>query len=112
MNPDDALGLVAVHAELLELLREDLRVLDPLARGDFSGPDCLDDLGLERLGLHVEPVVLVWRFAFERTALAADTFAVHDDRRARRFRHLVGVLAACGRRHQWGVSDRAAPGVA
>src|SRR3989449_1621583 len=97
VDPDDALGLVAVHAELLELLREDLRVLDPLARGDFSGPDCLDDLGLERLDLHVEPVVLVWRFAFERTALAADTFAVHDDRRARRYRNLVVVLDAVDR---------------
>src|SRR2546429_9388632 len=97
MNPDDALGLVAVHAELLELLREDLRVLDPLARGDFSGPDCLDDLGLERLDLHVEPVVLVWRFAFERTALAADTFAVHDDRRARLYPDLVVLLEAGGR---------------
>src|SRR3989440_5638682 len=97
VDPDDALRLVAVHAELLELLREDLRVLDPLARGDFSGPDCLDDLGLERLDLHVEPVVLVWRFAFERTALAADTFAVHDDRRARRYRNLVVVLDAVDR---------------
>src|SRR2546429_4109009 len=92
VDPDDALELVAVHAELLELLREDLRVLDPLARGDFSGPDCLDDLGLERLDLHVEPVVLVWRFAFERTALAADTFAVHDDRRAPRYPNLLVVL--------------------
>src|SRR2546425_3658347 len=97
VDPDDALGLVAVHAELLELLREGLRVLDPLARGDFSGPDCLDDLGLERLDLHVEPVVLVWRFAFERTALAADTFAVHDDRRARRHGDLVVVLDAVDR---------------
>src|SRR5438034_10939108 len=97
VDPDDALGLVALHAELLELLREDLRVLDPLARGDFSGPDCLDDLGLERLDLHVAPVVLVWRFAFDRTALAADTFAVHDDRRARRYRNLVVVLDAVDR---------------
>src|SRR5207247_9473854 len=62
--------------------------------GDFSGPDFLDYRGLERLDLHVEPVVLVWRFAFERTALAADTFAVHDDRRARRYRNLVVVLDA------------------
>src|SRR5437899_5105466 len=39
VDPDDVLGLVSVHTELLELLREGLRVLDPLARGDFSGTD-------------------------------------------------------------------------
>src|SRR2546422_3768292 len=97
VDPDDALGLVAVHAELLELLREGLRVLDPLARGDFSGPDRFDDLGLERLDLHVEPVVLVRRLAFERAALASDAFAVHDDRRARRHGDLVVVLDAVNR---------------
>src|SRR3989475_1074449 len=97
VDPDDALGLVAVHAELLELLREGLRVLDPLARGDFSGPNRIHDLGLERLDLHVEPVVLVRRFAFERAALAPDAFAVHDDRWARRHGDLVVVLDAVDR---------------
>src|SRR3989475_4204612 len=97
VDPDDVLRFVAVHAEFLELLREGFRVLDPLARGDFSGPDCFEDLGLERLDLHVEPVVLVRRLALERTAPAADALAVHDDRRARGDRDLVVVLDAVDR---------------
>src|SRR2546428_1511686 len=97
VDPDDVLGLVSVHTELLELLREGLRVLDPLARGDFSGTDCFEDLGFERLDLHVESVVFVRRLAFERAALAADALAVHDDRRARRDGDLVVVLDAVDR---------------
>src|SRR3989454_3190278 len=97
VDPDDVLRLVAVHPELLELLREGLQVLDSLARGDFPPADGLDDLVLERLDLHVEPVVLVRRLAFERTAVAADALAVHDDRRARRHRDLVVVLDAVDR---------------
>src|SRR5437899_6867328 len=72
VDPDDALRLVAVHAELLELLREGFRVLDPLTRCDFPGADRIDDLAREGLDLHVETVVLVRRFAFDRAALAAD----------------------------------------
>src|SRR5207245_209093 len=57
----------------------------------------IHDLRLERLDLHVEAVVLVRRFAFERAALAADAFAIYDDRRARRHGDLVVVLDAVNR---------------
>src|SRR3989442_1360069 len=97
VDPDDVLRLVAVHPELLELLRKGLRVLDPLTRCDFPGADRIDDLALEGLDLHVETVVLVRRLAFERTALAADALAVHDDRRARGDGDLVVVLDAVDR---------------
>src|SRR2546428_238039 len=97
VDPDDVLRLVAVHAELLELLREGFRVLDPLTRCDFPGADRIDNLAREGLDLHVETVVLVRRLAFERTALAADAFAVHDDRRARGDGDLVVVLDAVDR---------------
>src|SRR2546427_12622509 len=100
VDPDDALRLVAVHAGLLELLREGFRVLDPLTRCDFPGADRIDDLAREGLDLHVETVVLVRRLAFERTALAADAFAVHDDRRARGDGDLVVVLDAVQRELQ------------
>src|SRR5438093_6130255 len=92
VNPDDVLRLVAVHAEFLELFREDFGVLDPLARRDFARADRLDDLRFQREGLHVEPVVLVRGLALERSALAADALPVHDDRRARRHGDLVVVL--------------------
>src|SRR2546428_3275850 len=97
VDPDNALRFVAVHAELLEFLREDLRVLDPLSRGDLARPYRIHDLVLERLDLHVEPVVFVRRLAFARAALAADALAVHDDRRARRDGGLVIRLDAVDR---------------
>src|SRR6266550_3790825 len=92
VDPDDVLRLVPVHAEFLELLREDLRVLDALARGDFARADRLDDLVLEGLNLHVEAVVLVRRLPFEGAALPGDAFPVYDDWRARRDRDFVVVL--------------------
>src|SRR5947209_473121 len=97
LHPHDVLRLVPVHPELLELLGEHLRILDPLSRRDLAAPDCLDDLLLERLDLHVEPVVLVRRLAFERAPFAADALAVDDDRRAGRDRDLVVVLDAVAR---------------
>src|SRR5256712_13870219 len=68
-----------------------------MTRCDFPGADRIDDLALEGLDLHVETVVLVRRLAFERTALAADALAVHDDRRARGDGDLVVVLDAVDR---------------
>src|SRR6266511_254498 len=97
LDPDDVLRVVPVHPELLELLREDLRILDALAGRDLAGADCGDDLRLERLDLHVEAVVLVRRLAFERPALAADALPVDDDRGARRDGDLVVVLDAVDR---------------
>src|SRR2546422_6598210 len=97
VDPDDVLRLVAVHAELLELLREGLRVFDPLAGCDLPRADRVDDLVLERLDLHVEPVVLVRRLAFEGSPFVADALAVHDDRRTGRDRDLVIVLDAVDR---------------
>src|SRR5438309_3822453 len=92
LDPDDVLRLVPVHAEFLELLREDLRVLDPLPGRDLARADRLDHLLFERLDLHVEAVVLVRRFPFEGTALPGDALPVHNDWRARRHRDLVTVL--------------------
>src|SRR5437667_4625375 len=92
VDPDDVLRLVPVHAEFLELLREDLRVLDALARGDLARADRLDDLALEGLDLHIEAVVLVRRLPFEGAALPGDAFPVDDDWRARRDRDFVVVL--------------------
>src|SRR5207302_1451596 len=80
------------HAECLECLREDRRVLDPLPGRDFARPDRLDHLLFERLDLHVESIVHVWRLPLEGTALSADALPVHDDRRARRHGDLVIVL--------------------
>src|SRR5438552_9429397 len=97
LHPHDVLCLVPVHPELLELLGQHLRILDPLSRSDLAAPDRLDDLLLERLDLHVEPVVLVRRLAFERAPFAADALAVDDDRRAGRDRDLVVVLDAVDR---------------
>src|SRR3989475_7193887 len=97
LHPHDVLCLVPVHPELFELLREHLRILDPLSRRDLATPDRLDDLLLERLDLHVEPVVLVRGLSFERAPFAADALAVDDDRRAGRDRDLVVVLDAVDR---------------
>src|SRR5256886_59272 len=92
VDPDDVFRLVAVHAEFLQLFREDLRVLDPLAGRDLARADRLDDFVLERLDLHVEPVVLVRRLPFEGAAFPRDALPVHDDRRAGRDGDLVVVL--------------------
>src|SRR5438309_2850396 len=92
VDPDDVLRLVAVHAEFLQLFREDLRVLDPLAGRDLARADRLDDFVLEGLDLHVEPVVLVRRLPFEGAAFPRDALPVHDDRRAGRNGDLVVVL--------------------
>src|SRR5437667_7894826 len=97
VDPDDVLRLVAVHAELLEFLRARLRALDPLARADLPHSDRIAALGLGGLDLHVEPVVLVRRLAFERATLGADALAVHDDRRTRGHGNLVVVLDAVDR---------------
>src|SRR6266545_2012556 len=97
LNPDDVFRLVPVHPELLELLREDLRILDALAGRDLARTDRGDDLRLERLDLHVEAVVLVRRLAFERPAFAADALPVDDDGSARGDGNLVVVLDAVDR---------------
>src|SRR5438132_4606375 len=92
LDPDDVLRLVPVHAEFLELLREDLRVLDPLPGRDLARADRLDHLLFERLDLHVESIVLVRGLPLEGTALPGDALPVDDDRRARRHGDLVIVL--------------------
>src|SRR6266540_776958 len=97
LDPHDVLRVVPVHPELLELLREDLRILDALAGRDLAGADRGDDLLLERLDLHIEAVVLVRGLAFERPALAAHALPVDDDGSARRDGDLVVVLNAVDR---------------
>src|SRR5438445_9961992 len=92
LDPHDVLRLVLRHPELLELLREDLRVLDPLPRRDLSGADRIDDRLLEGLHLEIEAMVFVRGLPLEGAALPPHAFPVHDDRRARDHGDLVVVL--------------------